>query len=229
MFPDLLKGCLQSPTVYLPGKMHRAFGIDRVPARRIGGTEELGIEADLSNCIRNRDADHPFCRFPGGATGRPPQHHHLGNLPVFDYNFEFGGAESLAIGTKTILPWQPASGRGGHDPFSDPLLARRYYRDPLFDAHKDKIVGQVLMPEKIQHQIGLDCFRQIDPGVVEHRRQGVIDRDNLQGNDIGPEFPDPGDLPLTAAVLLKDDHALQRLAGSVVCTCHFPVHCWRKI
>jgi len=117
------------------GKMHRALGVDRIPAGRISGAEELGIKADLSDYIDNRNTDHPLGRIPSRAAGRSPQHDHLGDQPVFDHYLKFGGTKTLAIGTETILPRQSTSGRGCHDQFSNPLLAGRYDRDPLFHAH----------------------------------------------------------------------------------------------
>ena len=114
--------------------MYGAFAVHRVPAGRIGGTVELGIEADLPHRILDGMADEPPGRLPGCAARGTAHHPDVRNLTVLDLHLEFRGTEKLAIVAKANLPWKPASGRWREDSSSGNFLAGGNERDLLFHA-----------------------------------------------------------------------------------------------
>lgn len=64
------------------------------------------------------------------------------------------------------------------------------------------------MAQIIKNEIGVDFVRKITSSIIDHRRQGAIDRHGLDSDDIGAMLPDPGDLPFTTAILLKNNDLL---------------------
>ncbi len=60
------------------------------------------------------------------------------------------------------------------------------------------------MAQIIEDKIGVDPIREIPSGIIDHRRQGALDRHGLDPDDIGAMLPDPGNLSFTTAILLKN-------------------------
>ena len=100
----------QGPAVYLPGKMHRALAVDRVPAGRIGITVELGIKTDFSNRILHRRADGAPGGLPRGSTRSAANNADIRNNTLFNLYLKFRSTEALTIVSKADLPWQSTSG-----------------------------------------------------------------------------------------------------------------------
>lgn len=133
--------------------MDRAFPVYRVPAGRIGGTVELGIETDFAHRIIDGMADQPSGRLPGRAAWGTAHHPDVRNFTILNLHLEFRGTEELAILAKANLPWKPTSGRWREEPSSGDFLAGGNERDFVFLAECREIGGKIAMPQEIERQI----------------------------------------------------------------------------
>jgi hypothetical protein len=67
-------GALQGRRMNVPGKMHRTFTVDRIPAGRVRRTEVLHFQADSDHGLIGRQAFDLGGCIPGGTAWRTPQH-----------------------------------------------------------------------------------------------------------------------------------------------------------
>lgn len=97
--------------------MNRALAMDRVPAGRVGKAVKLGVQTHFSRSLLDMDTKHPPGGCPGGTARGSPDYPHIFYNALFDFHLKFGGAKPLAIVSKTVLPWQSASGGRRQHPF----------------------------------------------------------------------------------------------------------------
>ena len=77
------------------------------------------------------------------------------------------------------------------------------------------------MWQEIEDKIGVDPIRKIPSSIIDHRRQVALDRHGLDPDEIGAMLPDPGNLPFTTAILLKNYNLLHCASTAVI---NIPVH-----
>lgn len=188
--------------------MNGALAVDRVPAGRIGGTVKLGIETDLAHSIFDRMTDEPPRRLPCRATGCASNHLDVNDLAVFDLNLEFRRTEELTIIAKTDLSWKTASGRRGKQSFARYFFPGSDEGDIIFLTECGEVGGEIAVPQKIDDKVAENFPGKILAGIIEDRRQRLIDIDDLDFEKVPAILSHPVDLRLTAAILLKDDDML---------------------
>lgn len=111
----------------MPGKMDRAFTMNRIPVGWIGRTEKLGFQSDANNGLLNGQVYNTGGRFPGCAAGGAPLDDNGTDLIPVGGHAKFGGAEFPAIKTQAVLPGKAASGGRGEDALKAKLLARSHH------------------------------------------------------------------------------------------------------
>ncbi len=67
----------------LSGEVDRALAVHRVPARRVGRAEELGLQADPGEGLFHREPLDPGGGVPGGPARGAAQHMDLGYAALF--------------------------------------------------------------------------------------------------------------------------------------------------
>jgi hypothetical protein len=201
--------------------MDRTLAMDGIPASRVGGAEELGFKPHPAGSVIHGSADQfPGC-FPGGGARGAAYHPDVGDLAVFYINFIFRSAEQLTIFSQADLPGKATSGRRGQHPFAGYFFPRRDDRNFFLVAEGHQIVGEVLVFEKIKHQIGVDIIGQIAAGIIKDRWYGLIDGYDFQLYIISSITADSGDFFLAAAVLLEDHNFLGRMIAYLILHLYF--------
>lgn len=190
------------------GKMHRAFGVNRIPSGRIGRAEILNLQTDFCDGLFRRQILDPGCRFPGRAARRAAHNldfrYPVGRQP----DFKFGRAKLFSILSQTILPGQTASRRRRKDAAALNLFTGGDQRDILPAAQGGQVMGQIRMFQKIEHQIGLNGFRQVFAAIVDKRRQHLVDIDLFDLIAVVSVPQNTFNFTFTAMVLLKYEYAL---------------------
>jgi hypothetical protein len=114
----------------------------------------------------------------------------------------------LAIVTKANLPWEAASGRWSRQAFAAYLFPRGNNRDIFFRTERREIGRQVIVSQKIQHQITRNLLGKIGTGVIKNRRQQLINIKDIQLKKIATILLQTSYFLLTTAVLLKNHEPL---------------------
>ena len=96
--------------MYVAGKMHRTFAMNRIPTGWIGKTEILSLQADHTDCFHSRFANESLGSLPRCPAGGAANDRDLNNSVSFEANLVFGCTKLVAIVSEADLPRQPASG-----------------------------------------------------------------------------------------------------------------------
>jgi hypothetical protein len=157
------------------GKVNRTFAVQGIPAGRVGAAEKLGLQADLPGRRRHRQTDYGSRRLPGCPTGCATDDTNTGNEPAVHLHLKFRGSEQLAIGTQTLLPGQTTSGGRADQGGAAMLFTRGDNGNVPLRAAAGQVSGEIGMGEKIKHQISFYLSGEIGFGIINDRRQFVID------------------------------------------------------
>jgi hypothetical protein len=111
-------------SVYLSGKVYRAFSVKRIPPPWVCGTKELRFKPDPLKRFVHGQAGQPFGGLPGRAAWRPSDHMHVRHGAPMDFHMELRGAKQLPVPSQAHLPGQAASGGRGQNPFHSYLFPR---------------------------------------------------------------------------------------------------------
>ena len=125
----------------MPGKVDRAFSVDRVPSGRIGAAEILDLQTDADDGLLAGQVGDPLGRLPGGATRRPANNGDLFDSVVFAGGLKLRRTELIPVPSQAVLPGKPASGGRGQRPFHFGLFPGCHQRDAVTAAQQCQIVG----------------------------------------------------------------------------------------
>lgn len=189
----------------MAGKMNRTLPVNRVPVGWICAAEKLNFQPEACGCLCYITSDNFRCRFPGGATGRTSSDGNLLDFTFRNLHIQFRRAELISIGSQAVLPGKTASGGRDDDMLEMMLFSRSHQGNFLFGTDLGQVIGQVGVLQKIQDQIRFNVSRQQFPGVIDDRREVILNRDNLQSESITAIFSDTGNLGFTLMVLLKNE------------------------
>lgn len=152
----LLQGTPQGRAVNMAGKVDRAFPMNRVPSGRIGRAEILHFKADASDRFFRGQMDDSAGSLPGGPAGSSANHFDLLEPAVCGPGLEFRRSELVSVPAQAVLPGKSASGRRGQGACHLGLFSGSHYGYAAAAADNRKIVRQIRVTQKIQHDIRFD-------------------------------------------------------------------------
>ncbi len=195
--------------------------MDRVPACRVGKTVKLGIKADFTGSISQRRADGAPGRLPCRPARSTANNTDVADDTILYLDLKLRCAEPLAIVTKTDLPWQTASGGRLQYPGVGEFFTGRDKRNIIFGTEISQVQREIRVSEKIKDKIAVERGWKVVGRIIDDRRQGSVDRDDIKLYRVACMQTYPGNFPLAAAILLKYGNAL----GSLCKVIHLDYPC----